>query len=38
MSVTYTAVLEVSEDCVLFLSTLLCAERLRRGTRQGRRA
>lgn len=30
MSVTYTAVLEVSEDSVLFLSALLCAERLRR--------
>jgi hypothetical protein len=38
MSVTYTAVLEVSEDSVLFLSALLCAERERRGTRKGTRA
>ncbi|HSV66011.1 MAG TPA: transposase family protein [Mycobacteriales bacterium] len=38
MSVTYTAVLEVSEDSVLFLSGLLHAERTRRGTRAGRRA
>lgn len=38
MSVTYTAVLEVSQDSVLFLSALLHAERLRRGTRKGRRA
>lgn len=38
MSVTYTAVLEVSEDSVLFLSALLRAERLRRGTRKGTRA
>ncbi len=38
MSVTYTAVLEVSEDSVLFLSALLHAERRRRGTRKGRRA
>src|SRR2546423_3471790 len=38
MSVTYTAVLEVSEDSVLFLSALLHAERVRRGTRKGRRA
>jgi hypothetical protein len=37
MSVTYTAVLEASEDSVLFLSALLCAERLRRGTRKGTR-
>ncbi|MGW3472980.1 IS5/IS1182 family transposase, partial [Saccharopolyspora sp. NPDC000995] len=37
-SVTYTAVLEVSEDSVLFLFGLLHAERLRRGTRKGRRA
>ncbi len=37
-TVTYTAVLEVSEDSVLFLSGLLHAERLRRGTRKGRRA
>lgn len=33
MSVVYTAVLEVSEDSVLFLSGLLHAERVRRGTR-----
>jgi hypothetical protein len=38
MSVTYTAVLDISEDSVLFLSGLLRAERVRRGTRQGRRA
>jgi hypothetical protein len=38
MSVTYTAVLEVSEDSVLFLSALLHAERLRRGTRKRTRA
>jgi len=38
MSVAYTAVLEVSEDSVLFLSGLLQAERVRRGTRKGRRA
>jgi len=37
MSVPYTAVLEVSEDSVLFLSALLHAERLRPGTRGGRR-
>lgn len=37
MSVTYTAVLEVSEDGVLFLSALLHAERRRRGTRKGTR-
>jgi hypothetical protein len=37
MSVPYTAVLEVSKDSVLFLSALLHAERLRRGTRRGRR-
>ncbi len=37
MSVTYTAVLDVSEDTVLFLSGLLHAERQRRGTRKGRR-
>jgi len=35
VSVTYTAVLDVSEDSVLFLSGLLHAERLRRGTRTG---
>src|SRR5213593_3244950 len=38
MSVAYTAVLEVSEDSVLFLSGLLQAERVRRGTRKGTRA
>lgn len=38
MSVTYTAVLNVSEDSVLLLSALLHAERLRRGTRTGTRA
>ena len=38
MSVTYTAVLDVSEDSVLFLSGLLHAERVRRGTRKDSRA
>lgn len=38
MSVTYAAVLEVSEDSVLFVSGLLHDERLRRGTRKGTRA
>jgi DDE superfamily endonuclease len=38
MSVTYTAVLDVSEDSVLFLSGLLHAERERRGTRTDSRA
>ena len=38
MSVTYTAVLDVSEDSVLFLSGLLHAERVRRGTRKDTRA
>jgi len=38
MSVTYTAVLDMSEDSVLFLSALLHAERVRRGTRTGTRA
>ena len=38
MSVAYTAVLEISEDTVLFLSSLLHAERRRRGTRKGTRA
>ena len=37
MSVTYEAVLDVSEDSVLWLSGLLHAERVRRGTRQGTR-
>ena len=34
MSVTYEAILDVSEDSVLFLSALLDAERKRRGTRR----
>jgi len=38
MSVTYTAVVDASEDSVLFLSGLLHAERVRRGTRTGTRA
>lgn len=38
MSVTYEAVLEVSEEGVLWLSGLLRAERVRRGTRKGIRA
>jgi hypothetical protein len=38
MSVTYTAVLDVSEGCVLFLSELLDAERTRRGTRKDTRS
>ena len=38
MSVTYTAVLDVSEDSVLFVSGLLHAERVRRGTRKNSRA
>src|SRR3954471_17588209 len=38
MSVTYTGVLDVSEDSVLFLSGLLHAERIRRGTRTDTRA
>ena len=38
MSVTYEAVLDMSEDSVLFLSVLLHAERVRRGTRRGTRA
>jgi hypothetical protein len=38
MSVTYEAVLDVSEDSVLFLSALLHAERVRRGTRKDTRA
>ena len=36
--VTYTAVLPVSEETVLFVSGLLAAERRRRGTRGRRRA
>jgi hypothetical protein len=35
MSVTYTATLSVCEETVLFVSSLLHAERLRRGTRTG---
>ena len=38
MSVTYQAILDVSEDSVLFLSRLLHAERVRLGTRKGTRA
>ena len=38
MSVTYTATLTVREQTVLFVSSLLHAERLRRGTRAGTRA
>lgn len=38
MSITYTAVLDMSEDSVRFLSGLLHAERVRRGTRRGTRA
>jgi hypothetical protein len=37
-SVTYTAVLPVAEETVLFVSRLLAAERRRRGTRSRRRA
>lgn len=37
MSVTYTAVLDVSEDSVSLLSALLHAERVRWGTRKGTR-
>jgi hypothetical protein len=37
MSVTYTATLPVREQTVLYLSSLLHAERARRGTRTGRR-
>jgi hypothetical protein len=37
MSVTYTAVLDVSEDSVRYLSGLLHAERVRLGTRKGTR-
>jgi hypothetical protein len=38
MSVTYTAALSVREETVLYLSSLLHTERLRRGTRTGRRS
>jgi hypothetical protein len=37
MSVTYTATLPVREQTVLYLSSLLHAERVRRGTRTGSR-
>ena len=37
-SVTYTALLTVRQETVLFLSGLLNAERARRGTRRDRRA
>jgi hypothetical protein len=38
MSVTYTATLTAREQTVLFVSSMLHAERLRRGTRTGTRA
>jgi hypothetical protein len=38
MSVTYTATLPARDQTVLFVSTLLHAERVRRGTRAGSRA
>jgi hypothetical protein len=38
MSVTYTATLTMREETVLYLSSLLHTERLRRGTRKNRRA
>src|SRR4051794_37598983 len=38
MSVSYEAVLDVSEGGVLFLSGLLHKEQVRRGTRKGTRA
>ena len=38
MSVTYTAVLPVDEETVLYVSALLAAEQRRRGTRAKRRA
>lgn len=38
MSITYTATLPVRDKTVFYLSGLLHAERLRRGTRRGRRA
>lgn len=38
MSVAYTAALDISVDTVLFLPSLLHAERQRRGTRKGARA
>lgn len=36
--VTYSATLDIRRETVLFLSSLLYAERRRRGTRNGRRA
>ena len=38
MSITYTACLPVRDETVLHVAALLYAERLRRGTRSGRRA
>lgn len=38
MSITYTATLNVREETVRFVSRLLYAERLRRGTRTGTRS
>ena len=38
MSVTYAATLPVRQETALYLSRLLHAERLRRGTRRGGRA
>lgn len=38
MTITYTATLSVRDETVLYVSSLLHAERLRRGTRKGRRA
>jgi hypothetical protein len=38
MSITYTAVLPVRDQTVLFVSSLLHDERLRRGTRADTRA
>ena len=38
MSVTYTATLSVREETVLYLSSLLHRQRVRRGTRTGRRS
>ena len=37
VNVTYTAVLDVSEDSVRFLSSLLARERVRRSTRKDSR-
>jgi hypothetical protein len=38
MSVSYTATLPIRDQTVLYLSSLLHAERVRRGTRAGRRS